>query len=228
MPIPKSNARLLIPVALTVALVSNRLVNVLAPDDLVWRLHDATLGLCFALAALWALQLLPYDRLLEKCIAALVAGSAAGDVFCVALQVSGYWYILAIQAVTAIVFGLVYFIRSYEVSREPVRKDGHLYCLRTRPNSIQDLLIAMLGIYGPNGGYAIYCDGALYRYRRGIMTRAKVDPLPPYRYHVTRGAKATDQVKKELDALIGSPWTWRKNCLTVLGPIWRRHSGRPG
>jgi hypothetical protein len=210
------------------ALVSNRLANVLAPDDLVWRLHDISITLCFAIAAYLVAELVPYSRLREKCVAAMISGAAMGDFICVALEAPGYWYVILLQSVMAVAYACVYFIRSYETSHEPVSKDGHIYCLRAKPNSIQDLIISMLGVYGPNGGYSLYCDGILYRYRRGVMVRSKVDPLPSYRYHVTRGAKATDQVKKELEALIGSPWTWRKNCLTVLGPIWRRHSGRPG
>lgn len=213
-----------VPAALMLGLVSNRLVNVLAPDDLVWRLHDVTLSACFALAALWALQLVPYRNLLCKCMAALIVGLAWVDLACVLLNAPGYWYWLAAQLAAGVTLASVYFWRSYDQDSDEV-ESGYLYCLRTRPNSMQDFLIAMLGIYGSNGGYALFANGKLYRYRRGQLCRQKLDRVPLCRYHITRGARITPAMIDELDSLIGERWTWQRNCLTVLGPLWSKYRG---
>lgn len=208
---------------LMAALVLNRLVNVLAPDDIVWRAHDLSLSACFALATLLALQCAPYAQLRVKCAAAVVFGAALTDFMAVATNAEGYWYILAVQALVAIGLGAFYFVRSYGQPSDELKQDGHIYCLRTRPDSLQDFLIAMLGIYGPNGGYALWIDGKLYRYRRGVLVKQSAGTLPLDRYHISRGAQADTELMRELDFVIGSKWTWRQNCLTVIGPIWRRY-----
>lgn len=208
---------------LMLALVSNRLLNVLAPDDIVWQAHDISLSACFVLASLLALQCAPYSMLLVKCVSAVVFGAALTDFMAVATGAHGYWYVLAVQAVISAALGCFYCIRSYEQPSDDLRADGHVYCLRTRPDSLQGLLVAMLGVYGPNGGYALWIDGKLYRYRRGALVKQSAGTLPVDRYQITRGGPTSPELLRELDFITGSRWTWRHNCLTVIGPIWRRY-----
>ena len=218
------NLSRLAPAALMLALVCNRLANVLAPDDMVWRLHDVTLSACFACAALWAVQLVPYASLRIKCAGAVVAGAAVVDLSCVVLSLPGYWYWLVAQLFAGIGLASFYFLRSYDQPSDDL-DDDHLFCLRAKPESLQDFLIAMLGLYGPNGGYSLYADGVLYRYQRGELVAKSYRSLPLIRYQVTRGRPVTDSMIRELQFLVGSKWSLRQNCLTVLGPLWRKHRG---
>lgn len=214
----------LAPAGLMLALACNRLANALAADDVVWRIHDITLSAALAFAALWALQLVSYRDLRIKCAAAAIFGLAASDAVMVAVTVPGYWYWIVIQLIAGTAMVLFYLFRSYDQPSDPL--DGeHIFCLRAKPLALQDLLISMTGIFGSNGGYAIYAGGTLYQYRRGRLVAQSIDRLPPSRYHVTRGALVTESMISELQHVVGSRWTWRHNCLTVLGPIWSRYSG---
>lgn len=220
----KNQLQKLAPAGLMLGLACNRLANVLADDDMVWRLHDITLSACFAFAALWALQLVPYASLRLKCAAAVVAGAAVVDLLCVVLSIPGYWYWLVAQVVAGIGLASFYFLRSYDQPSDPI-DDAHLFCLRSKPESLQDFLIAMLGVYGPSGGYSLYANGIIYRYRRGELVAKTCAGIPPLRYHVTRGKPITGAMIRELKFLVGSKWSLRNNCLTVLGPLWRKHRG---
>lgn len=217
----KSQSKLTL-AALMLALGSNRLSNVLAADDIVWRMHDVTLSASFALAALLALQLVPYSELRFKCLAAVVVGAAWVDLLGVAFSIPGYWYWLTAQALAGILLAALYVWRSYDQPSDAI-SDGRLYCLRTKPASLQDFLISLLGIFGPDGGYALYADGKLYRYRSGLLTSQSIDRVPLQRYHIQRGAQLTPAITSDLNKLVGKRWTWSRNCLTVLGPIWRRY-----
>lgn len=220
----QNHLKKLAPAGLMLALALNRLVNVLASDDMVWRLHDVTLSACFAFAALWAVQLVPYSSLRIKCAAAVVAGAAFVDLACVVANLPGYWYWLVAQLFAGIGLAFFYFLRSYDQPSDTI-DDAHLFCLRSKPESLQDFLIAMLGVYGPSGGYSLYANGTIYRYRRGELTAKTCAGIPPLRYNVTRGSPITSAMIRELQFLVGSKWSLRNNCLTVLGPIWRKHRG---
>ena len=220
------NAQLLMPLGLLVAWGSNRLLNVLAPDEWVWTAHDISMSLSFALAALMAAQLTPYKHLRQKCIAALIAGGAIVDIAFSVLKPNGYLLWIGLQCLGGISLAAFYWRRSYgHGSTLGSIDEGRLYCVRRIPSRLQDFLISMLGIYGPDGGYALYANGYLYKYSSGRLVRRKVSSVPSIGYHVCRGSKIDESVMSELDSLVGAEWSWRRNCLTVLAPIWRRHSG---
>lgn len=226
MAIPDRSAQLLTPLGLLVAWGSNRLLNVLAPDDWVWMAHDISMSLSFALAALMVAQLTPYRHLRQKCIAALIAGGAIVDIAFSVAKPNGYLLWICLQAFGGIGLASIYWRRSYDHGSAygPIEYD-RLYCVRRIPSRLQDFLISMLGIYGSDGGYALYANGYLYKYSSGRLERRKVSSVPSIGYHICRGSKIDESVMSELDSLVGAEWSWRRNCLTVLAPIWRRHSG---
>lgn len=117
-----------------------------------------------------------------------------------------------------------YWRRSYDQPSDAI-EDGYLYCVRHIPSNAQDFLISMLGIYGSDGGYSLYANGHLYKFASGRLVRRKVSSLPSISYHVQRGGKTAPDLIEYLDSMIGTKWTWRENCLTILAPIWRRHRG---
>lgn len=203
---------------------SNRLFNVLAPDELVWRLHDATITASITLAVMLAFLLAPYDWLRGKCVLAAAVGFCSVDTACVLMGAGGYWYWLAAQLIIGFGAASFYAIRSHNHNLNEL-DPSRLHCLRAIPRKPQDLLISLMGIHGSDGGYSLFAGGSVYRYRRGILIKQPVASLPPNRYHVSVGAKITPELIAELDGLRGNIWTLRRNCLTVLGPIWRRHSG---
>lgn len=226
MGIRDQNAQLLMPLGLLVAWGSNRLLNVLAPDEWVWAAHDISMSLSFAMAALMVAQLIPYKHLRQKCIAALIAGCAIVDVAFSVVKPNDYLLWICLQGLGGISLAVIYWRRSYgQGSPFGAVEDDRLYCIRRIPCRPQDFLISMLGIYGPDGGYALYANGFVYKYSSGRLVRRKVSSVPSIGYHVCRGSKIDESVMSELDSLIGAEWSWRRNCLTVLAPIWRRHSG---
>lgn len=211
-----------------VQLASRHLLPVLLELEasIVWEIADvlraigmsATLGLCATLT--------PWRMLRLKCFLAALCGYYISDI---GLCISWYAWQFPSATVMAIIQGsgfsvaaIYYWYRSYDQPSDAI-ESGYLYCLRTRPQSIQDFLISIIGVYGANGGYAFYAGGKIYRYRHGWMVTQQIDRLPLERYHIQRGARLTPVILDDLNALIGKRWTWRRNCLTVLGPLWRRY-----
>lgn len=224
---PSPVARLLLSVVVA-ALVSRHLLAVLpeAVSSFVWYANDvlravgmsATLALCATLT--------PWRMLRLKCLLAALCGYYISDAI-----VCATWYAwnfpspiaaLIVQGLGFFGAAAYYWWRSYDQPSDSIDGD-HLYCLRTKPADIQDFLISLIGIYGPNGGYGFYANGRIYRYRRGWMVAQSIDLLPLERYHVQRGARLTPAILDDLNALVGKRWTWSRNCLTVLGPVWRRY-----
>jgi len=219
-----ARGRLVTPLGLAVAWGSNRLLNVLADDKWVWIAHDISLSLSFALAALIIVRLTPYSDLRQKCIAALIAGCAMADVVFSACKFGGYMGWIICQALAGSALASFYWYRSHLQPSDPI-EPGRLFCVRHIPSNPQDFLISLSGVYGPDGGYSLFADGYLYKFASGRLVRRKVTTLPAISYHVIRGSRTTPELIGELDSMIGMRWTWRKNCLTTLAPIWRKHRG---
>jgi hypothetical protein len=130
-----------------------------------------------------------------------------------------------IQGGSFIAAASYYWRRSYDQPSDQLESD-YLYCVRHIPSNTQDFMISLSGIYGPNGAYSLYANGYLYKFSNGYLVRRKVSTLPAISYHVTRGDKLDPDLIARLDGMIGMRWSLNKNCLTVLGRIWREHSGR--
>lgn len=204
------------------ALACNRLANVLAPDDIVWRLHDITISASIALSVMLAFFLMPYECLRSKCMLSAMCAVCAIDSLCVISGAGGYWYWLLAQMVAGFSASTFYLFRAHGAPLDGL-SHGYLYCLRAIPRGPQDLIISLVGLNGSDGGYSLYAGGFIYRYRRGVLIKQKIVSIPSDRYHVTKGAKISRDLINELDGLIGKRWTIFKNCITVLGPIWRRN-----
>lgn len=227
---PSHAVKVLLVVVLA-ALVSRHLLAVLPEvvSSFVWYANDvlravgmsATLGLCATLT--------PWRMLRFKCLIAALCGYYISDSI-----VCATWYIwhfpspisaLIIQGLGAILAFSFYWWRSYAQPSDYL-EHGRLFCIRHIPSNTQDFLISMSGLYGPDGGYSLYANGFLYKFSGGRLVRRKVSSLPAISYHVTRGSKLDPELISRLDSLIGMRWSLNKNCLTVLGRIWREHSGR--
>lgn len=222
-------AKLLLSVVVA-ALVSRHLLPALPElaTDTVWHITDVlravgmfgSLGLCATLT--------PWRMLRLKCFLAALCGYFISDaIVCATWYAWGFPSPMAavvIQGVGFLAAALYYWRRSYDQPSDAI-KDGYLYCVRHIPSNTQDFLISMLGVYGSDGGYSLYANGYLYKFASGRLVRRKVSSLPSISYHVQRGGKTAPDLIEYLDSLVGTKWTWRENCLTILAPIWRRHRG---
>lgn len=222
-------ARLLLSTVVA-ALVSRHLLPALPElaTDTVWHITDVlravgmfgSLGLCATLT--------PWRMLRLKCFLAALCGYFLSDaIVCATWYAWGFPSPMAavvIQGAGFLAAALYYWRRSYGQPSDAI-EDGYLYCVRHIPSNTQDFLISMLGVYGSDGGYSLYANGHLYKFASGRLVRRKVSSLPSISYHVQRGGKTAPDLIEYLDSLIGTKWTWRENCLTILAPIWRRHRG---
>lgn len=200
------------------------------PDaDLAWYAVDVLRAVGMSAALALCVTLTPWRMFRLKCLFAAICGYYISDTL-----ICASWYMWSfpspiistvIQGGSFVVAASYYWRRSYEQPSDPLLY-GHLYCVRHIPANTQDFLISLSGIYGPDGGYSLYANGFLYKFSSGRLVRRRVSSLPAISYHVTRGAKLDDALISRLDSLIGMRWSLNKNCLTVLGRIWREHSGR--
>lgn len=222
--------KLLLSVVVAV-LVSRHLLAVLpeAVNSFVWYVNDvlravgmaASLGLCVTLT--------PWRMLRFKCLIAALCSYYVSDAI-----VCATWYAwhfpapipaLIIQGIGFLAAAAYYWRRSYDQPSDAL-EHGYLYSVRHIPSNAQDFLISLSGLYGPDGGYSLYANGYLYKFSGGQLVRRKVSSLTAISYHVTRGDRLDPDIIERLDSLIGMRWSLNKNCLTVLGRIWRKHSGR--
>lgn len=214
------------------AVLASRHLLAVLPEGVssyVWYASDVlrAVGMSFALGL--CATLTPWRMLRFKCLIAALCGYYISDAI-----VCATWYIwnfpspisaLVIQGLGAIAAFGFYWWRSYDQPSDELQ-DGYLFSVRHIPSNAQDFLISMSGLYGPDGGYSLYANGFLYKFSGGRLVRRKVLTLPAISYHVTRGAKLDPALISRLDSMIGMQWSLNKNCLTVLGRIWREHSGR--
>ena len=213
------------------ALVSRHLLAVLPEwaTEFIWQAMDILRAVSMSAVLALCATLTPWRMLRIKCLIAALCGYYISDVI-----VCATWYAWQFPSpVGAVIiqgFGFLaalvyYWQRSYEQPSDAL-EDGHLYCVRHIPANAQDFLISMSGLYGPDGGYSLFANGYLYKFSCGRLVRRKVSSLPAISYHVTRGDTLDPAVIARLDSMIGMRWSLKNNCLTVLGRVWRKHSGR--
>lgn len=204
----------------------------LLPDqaaEFAWYASDVLRPIGMSAAIALCATLTPWRFLRLKCFLAALCGYYISDVI-----VCASWYALGfpspiiaafVQGSSFIFAATYYWSRSYSQPPDALEY-GYLYSVRHIPANTQDFLISLSGLYGVDGGYSLWANGYLYKFSGGRLVRRKVSNLPAISYHVTRGDKCNAELTAHLDSLIGMPWTLNKNCLTVLGRIWRQHSGR--
>ncbi|MNO44413.1 hypothetical protein D3C76_346560 [compost metagenome] len=196
--------------------------------DLAWYALDVLRAVGMSAAFGLCVTLTPWRMLQLKCLLAAFCGYYISDSIICATWYAFGWpdpvIAAIIQGLGFSAVGLIYLARSYEQPSDGLEA-GYLYCVRRIPAGAQDFAISLACAYGPDGGYSLYANGYLYKYACGRLVRRKVSSLPSISYHVQRGARTTPELIRSLDELVGARWTWRRNCLTILAPIWRRHSG---
>lgn len=191
-----------------------------------WRVADVlrALGMAFSLAAV--LHLLPWARLRILCIVSALVGYHAADAVLCAL-----WYFgaraepytwMTVQAAAAAAAAALYLWRSYDQPSDTLDHD-HVFCLRRRPRSLQDLVVSLTGCFGAQGTYAIYAAGHVYHFRKGALRATVYDPRQFDDYVITRGRPLQLRHIVALDNMRGVKWSPLTNCVTLLGIFWRRH-----
>lgn len=191
-----------------------------------WRVADVLrpLGMAASLAAV--LHLLPWSQLRLCCIVAALIGYHVADAALCAAWYAGakadpyVWLVL--QGAASVALGAWYWWRSYDQPSDTLDYD-HVFCLRRRPRSLQDLLVSMLGCFGPQGTYAIYAAGVVYHFHPGKLVATPYQSRSFAGYVATKGRPLQMSHIMALDALRGVKWSPFTNCITVLGAFWRKH-----
>lgn len=230
-PSPRANSRrnplprlVLAVTALCLARHLQPLLPVASAD--LWRAFDVmrAIGMACALGAV--LHLLPWAHLRLKCFVAALVGYYMADA---ALCAAWYWaawpspmWQLFAQGGAFGALGAWYWWRSYDQPSDTLDYD-HVFCLRRRPRSAQDLLVSMLGCFGPQGTYAIYAAGVVYHFHRGKLVATPYQSRSFTGYVATKGRPLQMSHIMALDALRGVKWSPFTNCITVLGAFWRKH-----
>lgn len=230
---PSSQSSRAINLLLLVVMVQWAIRHLLAllPDqsaDLAWYAVDVLRAVGMSAAFAICATLIPWRSLRLKCLFAALCGYYISDTLVCLGWYAFDWpdpvWTAIIQGAGFTAAGAIYALRSYSQASDEIC-DGRIFCVRRIPVRLQDFLISLSCMHGPNGGYSLYANGYLYKYSNGRLVRRKVSSVPSIGYHICRGSKIDESVMSELDSLVGAEWSWRKNCLTVLAPIWRRHSG---
>lgn len=187
---------------------------------MLWALHDCIMHASLSLSV-WVLILaVPYRNTAAKCILFAWFGyefiQFIQSVFLLfAIKLTSYPR--TIETIVAAILASWYFFRSYDLTSDPI-DDDHLFILRLRPDGLQDTIIAMCSFL-PFGGMAIAYKGQIWRYRQGKLVKSKFTDNS--RYFAIRGRIPHDSTIWQLDELVGTKWSLRKNCFTTLGSIAR-------
>lgn len=205
-------------------LVTQRLLASLPVGNIAWIINDILRAASFTALSFFAVSLISYSNLRLKCLMAAVAGWASADLLQCLIWYStgwgGYWIATAMEATGFIVMAAIYWRRSYD-QPSAIPEPGHIYCLRNRPNTVQDFLIALCGFFGPWGSYAIYCNGHIYQFRNGYLIKTRATNNLHLRYHCSIGAALKSSDVNILDNMVGQKWALAgNNCITSLGKFW--------
>ena len=211
-------------------LLCQRLLDALpVTDSAAWMINDALRAVSFAALAWLAYLLTPFDWLRGKWLMAATLGYSVADVaVCIAwytLRAGGHKTAIVAQAVGALAGLLWLSCRPGHLPAKTVSA-AHLdpqrvYCLRGQPDGAQSLLVSLLGVFGPAGGYALAVAGSVYQFRHGRLVR---QPLGEQHKHMRAipGRMAVPADLAALDALVGTRWRLiGANCLTLLARRWR-------
>jgi len=191
----------------------------------LWPVTDTIKTTTFLVGMWWFLSFINYSNIKTKCFVAAMCGYLTADLICCIA-----WYVFSIRLFLFfyvirfslfILFGLFYAFRSYDSHSDKIT-DNNVYCLRIKPNNLQDFLISLSGIFGSNGGYAICCNRKVYHFRHGKLCVDNLNIVDESKYHITKGGVGDD---KELQSLLNTKWRlFGPNCLTILRSFWGKHA----
>lgn len=202
------------------SLVALELSTRLLTGDAVWYVDDIidsvqVIVLCWILA-----------RFVQRRIAAWCLLVAYGACETVEMLSNVAWYgfdlynpILDEARVAVAVSVLLYYrYRRYDYVAVSTPSDDYIYAVHHKPRNRQDRILAMFG--KPYGGVGVYCRGEWYHFSKGQLV---VSYMQPTDSHVMlRAQRYNPNVIKRLKELVGTRWTLRKNCITMITPLIRR------
>lgn len=198
-----------------------------APASWQWQVADVMRAMGMAATLALVAQLIPWHQLRHKCLAAALCGYYVADTVLCAIWYAWGAFSPTLQAIVqGLSFGLSgiwYVWRSYEQPSDNLDND-HVFCLRKRPDSLQDFLVSMSCFFGAQGAYAIYAGGTVYHFRHGVLIASIYDERAfGKKYIATRGRHLQMSHIMALDSMRGVKWSILTNCITVLGAFWRKH-----
>ena len=188
-------------------------------NEAAWYAEDLKQRGTIAALSWLVVQLIPYRQLAFKSIAALAACYFTADVITWPLWLwYGALYDITpwITAGVCVCLGLWYYFRSYFWPSDAIKPDT-VYLVRKRPDSPQDLLLAMLGRQ-PLGGVSVLIDSTLWQFKHGVLVRRQAIPCRS-KYVIMAVRQADAATISALTDLEGTKWTLAHNCITTLLPV---------
>lgn len=175
----------------------------------------------------WSFFIIPYQNLKSKSVGfAILIYAIIHFLFKYLFILSDSPYYLIAMIIEMVVCGLLilfYNLRSYKseyIDPEPNR----IYCLRHNPSSFQGFLISSVGIFGPNGEYAIYCNDYVYRFHHGKLIKIPYKKEHYKDWIFIKGSRFSYGTRLTLDNMVGTKWKlFGPNCITLLQRFWKTH-----
>lgn len=188
-------------------------------SDAAWYFEDIKQRGTIAALCWICCSLITYRQLAFKSIAALTASYFSADVLTWPLWMWLPHTYDTTPYLTALVTGTLaawYYCRSYYWPSDRI-EPGVVYLVRKRPDSPQDLAMAMLG-RRPLGGISVMINGDVWGFHHGVLERRCC--VPCRSKYVIMGVRPADKATiDKLSALEGSRWTLTHNCVTALLPV---------
>ena len=217
--------KLIVLLCLVVACLTNHLLSArLTPDGLKWQAHDAEMHINLVLAIAYCIYVTSYREIDKKCALFAWLGFEIVSMFQSIIFVFGISIsrnILPFEILASVFFVYFYAFRSYSHKSDEI-DDEHIFLCRKKPKTVQGVLLSML-TPSAMGGVGVFYKGSIYHFSAGVLTKNRFTNND--NYVVTRLYRPTITTIDKLEGLIGTKWTIRQNCLTVL--LWTAKTGSP-
>lgn len=203
-----------------ITLIALELLTRFVVGDVAWYADDIVdsvqvIALCWVLA-----------KFVQRQIAAWCLLVAYGTCETVEMLSNAAWYCFdlynpvldEVRVAVAVVALMYYRYRRYDYSTVSNPSDDYIYVVHHKPRCRQDRILAMFG--KPFGGVGVYCRGEWYHFSKGQFI---VSYMQPTDSHVMlRAQRYNPNVITRLREMVGTQWTLRKNCITMITPLIRR------
>lgn len=168
-----------------------------------------------------------YDNIVSKClcIGFAITQILQAIVFCTyyfsyySLSGNIMFSLFALIMLSSIFMARQLFMRAKFTSDEI--DDTFIYYLCPKADDLNGLLSSLF--YFPFSGVKVYANGKVYSYKRGVMTELTGRHVGFYlkRCHAfNTNVMYTSEIQSELDALVGTKWTFRDNCYSTFEPMF--------
>ncbi|PHR58719.1 MAG: hypothetical protein COA47_09950 [Robiginitomaculum sp.] len=206
---------------LTTLLQNSYLLIPVEEDMLATLVYMATTHLQVAVWVITLAMYLPYKLLIYKC-SLMIYGLYDINLALSIMYLDSHQLPMMVSLCAVFIVWLSFvFLRSYTRPDDKISLDC-IYYLKHRPDSFQDLVMSLFG--SPTGGNAVYMNGIVYHFHKGIMKRtqySKFNNSMRAKWQIVKGTPTTASKLRQLEMIVGRQWAWNHNCITTIYPIAR-------